>query len=320
MTTTSSHPSSTYVKRKQDDEEEDNAHMHQQVSSTPTPENTIEEAWELCLSGRLLADLLKAKSLCELSTCARNFLDFRMQIRKLRVILSKGLLKAMESGDLAELTELRLRGEVHFANMDLPLLGPAFRGVRNLQVFHLTRCNLETATTVLAEGLTLTARAKLKALRVDVIAEVTNIYYPPVYFKGFTNLSSLCLQFDQFWFGRRLPLLRALYEGEFPALKYLLLMSMNRLGDEIPRLVNSLRQGSLRQVKHFRIVNDPLDDFLHRSLPRSDAPSQAPGLIWQRFFARGQKAVENSRTGVFQPAFGGVVDEIGDGVLKICNM
>jgi hypothetical protein len=266
MTTTSSpHPSSMYMKRKRD-----KAHMkRQQVTSTPARENKLEEVWELCLSGRLLADFLKAKSLCELSTCARTCLGFRTQITKLHVRLRRGFLIAMASGRLVELAELRLRGWVHFPADEMPLVAQAFQGVKNLEVFHITQCNLETATTVLAEGLTLTARAKLKDLSMDVVAEYTDMHYPPVYFKGFTNLSSLCLQFSHFWQDRRLPLLEALYQGEFPVLKYLSLNTLNRLlpyiptnrsEDELPRLVDSLRQGSLRQVKHFRVVSYLLDD------------------------------------------------------------
>lgn len=217
-------------------------------------ENTIEDAWELCLSGRLLSGLLREHALCQLSICARKFLDFRTHTIKIDRLLRPSLLKAMASGRLVELTELKLTGGDHLAIKDMPLVATAFRGLKNLEVFHLNRCPLETATTVLAEGLTLTARAKLKDLSMDVIAPNIDMHYPRVNFKGFTNLSSLCL--CMFNSSEEMPpVLEALYQGEFPALKYLRLISTHSLGDEIPRLVDSLRQGSLRQVKHFCLIN-----------------------------------------------------------------
>jgi hypothetical protein len=166
--------------------------QQQQDPSSILPLSRHEDIWELCLSGRLIADMLDAKSLCKLSTCARKFLDFRKQIRKLSVHYTEGLLKAMEAGRLLELTSLTLVG-VRDRPEYLPLLAPAFRGVGGLEVFRLAAV-VSVVRAIFAEGLTLTARAKLKYLLVMIRRSRNDEPGPPIDYKGFTNLTSLSLR------------------------------------------------------------------------------------------------------------------------------
>ena len=241
--------------------------QQQQDPSSILPLSRHEDIWELCLSGRLLADLLNPKSLCELSTCARKFLDFRKQITNvLHVNYTEGFLKAMEAGRLSELTGLRLLGLREARKEHLPLLAPAFRGVGGLEVFGMAAV-MSVVRAIFTEGLTLPARAKLKDLRVFVRKSRFPLGIdetgPPIDYKGFTNLTSLSLRMLENHEKKDLvvPLVESLHQGQFPALKSLELKCYFLDRQAFSRIVDSIRQGGLQQVKCLHVdSHDNLDD------------------------------------------------------------
>lgn len=91
MTTTLQHPS--------DD---------QQALQTPT--DILNAVLDVLITTKILSEFLpKPKDLCRLSGCARSFLPFRCQLRKLQIRrggLTEGLLKHMQSGGFVDVTKI----------------------------------------------------------------------------------------------------------------------------------------------------------------------------------------------------------------------
>jgi hypothetical protein len=77
-------------------------------------DNLLGTVFEYLLTTKTLSEFLgKPKDLCQLSACARSFLLFRCQLRKLEIrerTLTAGLLKHMESGGFADVATLRFEG------------------------------------------------------------------------------------------------------------------------------------------------------------------------------------------------------------------
>lgn len=78
-------------------------------------------------------------------------------------------------------------------------------------------------------------------------------------FKGFTNLSSLCLGNCKS-LEKTHPVLEALYQGEFPALHSLQVYFSNLRIQEVCRIVEAILHGNLQQVKSLDLMGNDLRD------------------------------------------------------------
>jgi hypothetical protein len=132
----------------------------------------LDAAFHVLITTKTLADFLpRAKDLCPLSTCATSFLPFRCQVRKLEIpeeALTAGLLKHMESGGFADVTEIYFQGYLSLVSISENVK----RRLRSTSgaLSSLTSFRSENFAISLLDDFPPSVRAQLNYLNVDSFA------------------------------------------------------------------------------------------------------------------------------------------------------
>lgn len=141
-------------------------------SSRHEPTDLLNDAFHYLIKEKTLSEFLgRAKDLCRLSSCARSFIPFRCQLRKLEICegaLTVDLLKHMESGGFADVTKIHFQGYLSLVSVSKDVK----RRLRLASgaLSSLTSFRSENLAISLLDDFPPSLRAQLKELNVDSFA------------------------------------------------------------------------------------------------------------------------------------------------------
>jgi hypothetical protein len=207
-----------------------------------------QEAWEVCVSTRVLASFMTTRDLCTLSTCSHLHLPVRRQIVRVVVkTFTPSLLSSMAAGNLAEVDFLSVEFSFcGFKNRTIyrKAVTRAFRQMHNLTSLFL-RFQVRSVLYSIFDGLGVEGRRRLTLLEIGIASEGLVPELPPSYYntflQGLTSLRFFILKCE---FG---DCKEAIRQGNFPQLQYFQ-MKGRTTEDEMDDFQQLMIRGSLRHV------------------------------------------------------------------------